>query len=215
MNRRLLFRPVAMMALSALLMTALSVVSSAEGSDRNRVEFQLTDEPGRWFKNTAGPIGGSQSLAVARPGVEVRFTGKSHTVHTMTSLIFPTGAAGMPFDTDATKAMVKRTVDGYKLHREVLEGDLIHLRRADGRDLDYWLMVNPTGKEKAALVVFNPLAEDRKKTLRVPLYYAGLDTEVRIFREGSLLGEFELDRGYAVELPVAVAAGKWAMYFFE
>jgi YVTN family beta-propeller protein len=72
-------------------------------SHDNRVEFRLTDEPASWFKNPAGPIAGTQSLAVAKPGVEVRFSGRSHTVHTMTSLIWPAGAPGMPFDTAATK----------------------------------------------------------------------------------------------------------------
>jgi hypothetical protein len=68
-----------------------------------RVTFEITDEPGAWFKNTAGPIAGTQSLAVATPGTEVRFTGKSNTVHTRTSLIFPTGAINMPFDTTPRK----------------------------------------------------------------------------------------------------------------
>jgi YVTN family beta-propeller protein len=70
------------------------------------VLFEVTDEPARWFKNTAGPIGGTQSLAVVRPGAEVKFTGKSNTVHTITSLVFPTGAAGMPFDTRPLKGSV-------------------------------------------------------------------------------------------------------------
>ena len=68
-----------------------------------RVEFQITDEPGAWFKNAAGPVAGFQSLAVATPGTEVRFSGMSNTVHTRTSLIFPTGAINMPFDTEPRK----------------------------------------------------------------------------------------------------------------
>ena len=68
-----------------------------------RVTFEITDEPGAWFKNTAGPIAGTQSLAVATPGTEVRFDGKSNTVQTRTSLIFPTGAINMPFDTEPRK----------------------------------------------------------------------------------------------------------------
>lgn len=42
-------------------------------------------------------------MALATPGTEVRFTGKSNTVHTRTSLIFPTGAINMPFDTPPRK----------------------------------------------------------------------------------------------------------------
>lgn len=100
--------------LIALLLVALGLVLplgvanealTASAKD-NRVIFELTDEPAHWFKNTAGSIGGTQSLAVIRPGDEVRFTGKSNTVHTITSLIFPTGATGMPFDTEAMKGTV-------------------------------------------------------------------------------------------------------------
>lgn len=89
------------------LLIVLSVVSSslmnhAMAGDP-RIEFELTDEPGAWFRNAAGPVAGFRSLAVATPGTEVRFTGKSNTVHTRTSLIFPTGAAGMPFNTPPRK----------------------------------------------------------------------------------------------------------------
>ena len=77
-------------------------VSLVQASDP-RIIFELTDEPGAWFRNAAGPVAGFKSLAVATPGTEVRFTGKSNTVHTRTSLIFPTGAINMPFDTTPRK----------------------------------------------------------------------------------------------------------------
>jgi DNA-binding beta-propeller fold protein YncE len=80
-------------------------------ADDDRVEFELTDEPARWFKNTAGPIGGTQSLAVIGPGDEAKFTGRSNTVHTVTSLLFPAGASRMPFDTPAMKGTVDVNLD--------------------------------------------------------------------------------------------------------
>ena len=40
---------------------------------------------------------------MATPGVRVKFSGNSNTVHTRTSLMFPTGAAGMPFTTEPRK----------------------------------------------------------------------------------------------------------------
>ena len=36
----------------------------------------------------------------------------------------------------------------YKLHREVLDADIVHLRRPDGRDWDGFLHVNPQGTKK-------------------------------------------------------------------
>jgi DNA-binding beta-propeller fold protein YncE len=124
-----------------LLTTALVGVSPANADD-NRIIFELTDEPGRWFKSTAGAIAGTHSLAVARPGVEVKFTGRSHTVHTMTSLMFPAGAAGMPFDTEATKGsreVVLRTPGLYvfvcKIHPYMLGAVIVDDPQTAGLDL--------------------------------------------------------------------------------
>lgn len=85
-----------------LVLAAGSTVSLAQASDP-RITFEITDEPGSWFRNVAPPLPEFKSLAVATPGTEVRFTGKSNTVHTRTSLIFPTGAINMPFDTEPRK----------------------------------------------------------------------------------------------------------------
>jgi len=74
------------------------------------------------------------------------------------------------YDTPRTKAMVTNTVKWYKKHRDVLEADLIHGRRADGLDLDWMLHVNPNGKEKALLSVYNPTNKPITKTIKVPLY---------------------------------------------
>ena len=71
----------------------LSVNNAAAGD--NEVEFKVTDNPGRWF-DTGSAVAGNRSIAIAKPGVRVKFSGDSNTVHTRTSLIFPTGAAGMP-----------------------------------------------------------------------------------------------------------------------
>lgn len=68
----------------------------------SQVNFALTDIPGRWF-DTGAAIAGSRSIAIAAPGVRVNFSGNSNTVHTRSSLIYPTGAAGMPFNTEPKK----------------------------------------------------------------------------------------------------------------
>ena len=61
------------------------------------------------------------------------------------------------FDTDETKAVVKKWVDFYRAHRAILDSDLIHLRRADGRDWDGWLHVNPALAERGLAMFYNPL----------------------------------------------------------
>lgn len=77
-------------------------ISSAQADDNDRVEFDVTDIPGHWF-DTGNNIAGTRSLAVASPDVEVKFRGDSNTVHTYTSLLYPTGAANMPFNTEPQK----------------------------------------------------------------------------------------------------------------
>ena len=117
-------------------------VIDLHGEDGGRIEFELTDDPGAWYRNTAGPIAGSNSLALGTPDVEVRFSGKSHTVHTMSSLLFPTGAVGMPFDTEAQKgsaSLVLRTPGLYvfvcKIHPYMLGAVIIDDPRTQGLDL--------------------------------------------------------------------------------
>jgi len=119
------------------------------------------------------------------------------------------------FDTDRTRAMVKAQVDWFKAHRDILESDLIHGRRADARDLDWMLHVNPRLSEKGLLVVFNPLNESRTKTLRVNLYYTGLTEAARIREQNGKFKRFKLARDYTVDLPVTVPAQGMNWYVIE
>ena len=78
------------------------------------------------------------------------------------------------YDTDQTQAVVKKWVDFYKAHRRILESDIIHVRRADGRDIDAILHVNPQLEVKGLAMVYNPLDVQVTRTLTLPLYYTGL-----------------------------------------
>ena len=119
------------------------------------------------------------------------------------------------FDTDRTKAMVKAKVDWFKAHREILESDLIHGRRADARDLDWMLHVNPKLREKGLLVVFNPLNEPVTKTLHVNLYYTGLTDSARIRENSGPAKRFKLGRDHSVALPVQVSPQGMSWYVIE
>jgi len=117
-------------------------VATVRGDGGNRVEFELTDEPGAWYRSVAGPIAGSNSLALATPGTEAKFSGKSHTVHTMTSLLYPTGAENMPFDTEAQKGsaeVVLKTPGLYvfvcKIHPYMLGAVVVDDPKTQGLDL--------------------------------------------------------------------------------
>lgn len=119
------------------------------------------------------------------------------------------------FDTTATKQMVSEAVQWFKTHREVLEGDIIHLRRADGRDIDYWLNVNPGGQEKGLLMVFNPLDKSVSKVIQLPLYYTGLSDMAKISQEGQPAEMYTLDRSYKIKLPVTVPARGYTWFVIE
>jgi hypothetical protein len=108
------------------------------------------------------------------------------------------------YDTDATRAMVKGKVDWFKAHRDILESDLIHGRRADARDLDWMLHVNPRLKTKGLLAVFNPLDQPVTRTLRVNLYYTGLTDTARLRERDGAARKLKLSRDHAVEVPVTV-----------
>lgn len=87
------------------------------------------------------------------------------------------------FDTEATRQVVAKWTAFYKQHREVLSGDVIHVRRPDGRDVDCMMLVNPRARERALAMVYNPLDEEVVRDLKFPLYYAGLR------RAATVLGE--------------------------
>jgi hypothetical protein len=102
------------------------------------------------------------------------------------------------YDTEATKELVAGWVDFYKRHRALFDGDIIHLRRADGRDIDYLLNVDPGQRECGMLVVYNPLEVPVKRRLSVPLYYTGLKDGARVT---------SLARIAPAEVPPAAAVG--------
>ena len=105
------------------------------------VTFELNDGPGRWFRNTDGPAAGVGSLGVGTPGVKVRFKGNSNTVHTMTSLLYPTGANNMPFDTPPRKGSeeVELTTPGLyvffcKIHPYMMGAVIVDDSETEGLD---------------------------------------------------------------------------------
>ncbi len=108
------------------------------------------------------------------------------------------------YDSDETKAVVKRWVDFYREHRAILNSDLIHLRRADGRDWDGWLHVNPALKECGLAVIYNPLAADIQRQIRLPLYYTGLTNEAVVRRSDGSTDRLKLNRDYSVEITLTV-----------
>lgn len=110
------------------------------------------------------------------------------------------------YDTDATKAVVKKWVAWFKEYRDILESDLIHLRRPDGRDIDCFLHVNPDLENRAMAVVYNPLDTEVERTLTLPLYYSGLSSAASVREKSGEWRRYALDREYRIRVPVRIPA---------
>jgi len=110
------------------------------------------------------------------------------------------------FDTDETRQLVKKWVDFYKSRRAILDSDIIHVRRADCRDIDCILHVNPTLATTGLAMVYNPLNVDVHRQLKLPVYYTGLtDKAVVRVRDGAPQ-TLVIDREFNLEVPIDVPA---------
>ncbi|WP_158858158.1 hypothetical protein [Lunatibacter salilacus] len=110
------------------------------------------------------------------------------------------------YDTDSTKRMVEQWVSFYKTHREILDSDIIHLRRPDGRDWDGLLHVNPKGEEKGFLMLYNPLEKSITRNITVPVYYTGLGKKLMLTTSDGKNHNLTISRDYTVELEVTIPA---------
>lgn len=119
------------------------------------------------------------------------------------------------FDTDRTKAMVKDRVAWFKQYRDILESDLIHGRRSDGRDIDWMLHVNSSLNRNGMLVVFNPLKNPVSRKLPVNLYYTGLTDIAMATNAAGKKQSLTLNRRYTAEVQITVPAEGMSWYVIE
>ena len=119
------------------------------------------------------------------------------------------------YDTEDTKLMVIRVVDWYKKYRDILNSEIIHLRRADGRDWDGLLHVNPKLKNKGMLMLYNPLKEKITRTIKVPLYYTGLTSVAKVMEKGKAAKSYTLNRNYEIEYTCTLAPESYTWVLIE
>lgn len=119
------------------------------------------------------------------------------------------------YDTDETKQTVIKVINWYKKYREILNSDIIHLRRADGRDWDGWLHVNPALQQKGLLMVFNPLKEKITRTIKLPLYYTGLKETATVRIGNGRPFSVKLNRNYEIELSLTLSADSYIWITIE
>jgi hypothetical protein len=110
------------------------------------------------------------------------------------------------YDIGKTKRLVINTISWYKKHRDILNADIIHLRRADGRDWDGILHVNPQLKEKGLAMLYNPLKHEIERAIELPLYYTGIKSVARISVKNNAPKTYPLGQNSKVKLTVKIPA---------
>ncbi len=106
------------------------------------------------------------------------------------------------FDTEQTKTVVKKWVDFYKKYRPILDSDLIHVRRPDGRSIDCVLHANAQINPCGLAMLYNPTRTVQRMTLKLPLYYTGLSEIAKVREKEGESKCYKIDRHYNIEIPI-------------
>ena len=119
------------------------------------------------------------------------------------------------YDTEQTKQTVINSINWYKKYRSILNSDIIHLRRPDGRDWDGIMHVNPNLKTKAFVMLFNPLKEKITRTISIPLYYTGLTQQATVKEKDAVIRKFNLNREYNIDMDVELQPEGYSWFVIE
>jgi len=119
------------------------------------------------------------------------------------------------YDNEATRQMVAGTISWYKKYREILNADMIQLRRADGRDWDGFMHVNPQLKQKGFVMLYNPTNNKITRTIKLPLYYTGLTQTAIVKDKSGRSAKYTLDRNYAINLTFTIEPDTYTWFVVE
>ena len=119
------------------------------------------------------------------------------------------------YDTETTRQMVAKTIQWYKKYRNILNADMIQLRRADGRDWDGWMHVNPTLAQKGLMMLFNPTQAPITRTIALPLYYTGLSKTAVVKDAKGISKTYTLNRDYTINFTFTIPADSYSWFLIE
>ncbi|SHM01720.1 hypothetical protein SAMN05444266_10686 [Chitinophaga jiangningensis] len=119
------------------------------------------------------------------------------------------------YDTDVTKQLVSNVISWYKKYRKILNADMIHLRRPDGRDWDGMMHVSASLPQKGLVMLYNPTLQAITREIKLPLYYTGLDKTARIREKEGVLKTYSLDREYNATVKVTIPASGYTWLVIE
>lgn len=118
------------------------------------------------------------------------------------------------FDAPETQAIVMKWVSIYHQYRQILNTDIIHIRRPDGQSLDAFMhadAANPDGVFGFVLV-FNPTLQPLTQIMSFPLYYTGLVDQAMIARDGGAKVAYPIERDYSATVSITLAAQSVAYF---
>ena len=158
---------------------------------------------------------GGGAEATLEPLSEHLFEYKTHMIQNYGAGVQACYRGPRLYDTPQTKEMVTEVIQWYKKYRNILNSDIIHLRRPDARDWDGLMHVNPNLKEKGFAMFYNPTDTVMVRTIQLPLYYSGLTQTARVREQEDKPVTYRLDRNYAIELKVTIPANGYTWYVIE
>ena len=158
---------------------------------------------------------GGGAEATLEPLSEHLFEYKTHMIQNYGAGVQACYRGPRLYDTPKTKEMVTEVIQWYKKYRNILNSDIIHLRRPDARDWDGLMHVNPNLKEKGFAMFYNPTDTVMVRTIQLPLYYSGLTQTARVREQEGKPVTYRLDRNYAIELKVTIPANGYTWYVIE
>lgn len=111
------------------------------------------------------------------------------------------------YDSPETKAMVVKVISKFKKYRSILEGDITHIRRPDGRQIDAIVHTSDKQSGHMMLIAYNPSNEPQStkltlpeslspfKLLRVTDTDSGRKSFLKVAQSGRFIIEVAIDRG--------------------
>jgi hypothetical protein len=119
------------------------------------------------------------------------------------------------YDTEATRSRVQKVIEWYKKYRSILNADIIHLRRADGRDWDGWLHVDASLPQRGLMMLFNPLPVSITRSIDIPVYYTGKQREISVREKEGPARTFPVKSDHTVTVEVNLPAKGYSWWIFE
>jgi len=119
------------------------------------------------------------------------------------------------YDTDATKSLVTREIAHYNKYRDILNSDIIHLRRPDGRSWDGFMHVNTYLNEKGFILLFNPTQKPIRDKVGIPLYYTGIVNKALLSEKGRNPKEYVLNRNFEIEINISIPPNGYTWFVIQ